>query len=773
MQSVFSRAAQAHVCNCRPCVQAANTIIRRSATATTRRKATATEVFTACYTTILGTAAVADAHYKKKRRDDLDRRLDEAKNGLARLTDKSAARNVSGVDGLIHTPQLAIPEYSMGLLEAIKSICNQGARLAIFQDRISHRLDLLTNTHKTFAQGEVIRLKCILPSMTGVLDFGLVETALKLEEEQSLQIDSQHRVPPTSSHAPELEKMSDQLVDALITEVYRQDHPNDPEAMRRALESLDSVWTAIRLLRSDGYPRYIQPGKDVEPTQEARKELYRLNRDIFSAWDPSRAKFLVGKLSFNILKPPIPPTIHTYNALILGFTRVEQHTLAQIVIDSMLDKSTFHPTAQTIVCVLHHYRLTDNIFGFYDVIRRLVNLNFSQRMTTQDDRVQLDEGRRAGIWNVLDFPERPIEVMQRDHHVYEAMIRGLLHFDRAKDAAKVLVACMKEKCPVERHTLLRLIQYCLVTLDRAAIRILVRGILDNYEALVSILSAPDCPTKLPRLIQILFELVRVPSHLPLVRDSPKGLSLETQQNYLLLSTVVFRKETQRYLDLLSHIMRRAHLVLANANLSFLDAASKILRELRGMEVSMKLTEDEAARYDKMMLYHDVSKQLKNLPMQIRHHERRLVNILCTRLPSFSFMRKTLQREDIPLAIRLGWYHEYHDGLFTSNPSIIHLQVDVHDALTSSARLTDRFKSAAVRLFELGGKTLSIHTKQNFLDLPTEAIMEKLRAMPDSSIAESDEATASAPPGELTHFASNFVSRQQPAPSFISWQMNCT
>ncbi len=66
-------------------------------------------VFTACYTAIMATAAVLDAGQKDKRRQELDRQIDEAKSDLANLMEQSSAQDFARV--LRSSESFASPSY--------------------------------------------------------------------------------------------------------------------------------------------------------------------------------------------------------------------------------------------------------------------------------------------------------------------------------------------------------------------------------------------------------------------------------------------------------------------------------------------------------------------------------------------------------------------------------------------------------------------------------------------------------------------------------------
>src|SRR4051812_751514 len=83
MQVIWSRAAQVKSsCQCSSCLYSVVALTRRSTTvAVKRRKLTVGELFTACYSSILASAAIADAKAKDSRIRDWDRAIADVKSG--------------------------------------------------------------------------------------------------------------------------------------------------------------------------------------------------------------------------------------------------------------------------------------------------------------------------------------------------------------------------------------------------------------------------------------------------------------------------------------------------------------------------------------------------------------------------------------------------------------------------------------------------------------------------------------------------------------------
>lgn len=340
---------------------------------------------------------------------------------------------------------------------------------------------------------------------------------------ESIQEESQpggiiHREPLTNQQFERYHGMMNKLVDSLIIQSYYDETPSDPEFARKSLNSLDSAWTAIRLLRSEGYPRYNHPGVDRAAAEEGRTKLTDMLRKLFDSWDDlTRPKYQVAKICYNLLVCPVPPSIHHYNALILGFTRKRMHNLSDLVVESFLDESRLRPTPQTVACLLLHYRHKDDILGFYGIIRRILALDNRGLLTRRrwsEEVMQIPDLRKwakqpevttslKGNWVI----ERPM----RNRDIYETLVSGLLHFGRVKDAAKVFVASLQEKWGISVELFIQLLRHCLYSLDAPAADILLRGFVQNARVMNALVLRANCPRRLAEHLYPLLNMGKPPS----------------------------------------------------------------------------------------------------------------------------------------------------------------------------------------------------------------------------------------------------------------------
>lgn len=570
MQLLWSRAAQAHFCACRACAHVSHSAVRRTTAAVgrRRRRPTFSDVFTAFYTTILGTAAVLDARYRDGRRHELDRRLEGARSRLAQR--REAHSLVRRVDMEPSTPPMR--EAPLGAIEALNSICKTEDALQRHQASNRRLYSLLRTIHHLYDPGNKMG-----NSYTDYLGPSLEAIDAAVQEEALADVFVQ-RHPISNTQFQQYHAMINRLVDKLISQSYYDEIPWDSEKARRNLESLDSAWTAIRLLRSEGYPRYNHVSVDHTAAKEQQDKLTATIRTLFEDWNKDKRhmkpKFQVAKICYNMLVCPFPPNIHHYNLLLVGFTRKSMYNLSDIVVESLLEDSRLRPTPQTIVCLLLHYRLKRDICGFYNVIRRMMAIDNRGMLMRRKRYEDVLHFRTLSEWAKL--PEVTtslkanwvIERPERNQDIYEALISGLLSFGRVKDAVKVFVGSLQERLGTSVELFISLLKQCLYKLDASAAEILLRGLIDNAEIMVSLIIRDSCPAKLAEHLYPILNMGKPPSW-PFTQERAQMVwysrtmapTPEQWGKIRLLTIAMFIRQTNTHLKRLGPIVRRMTLML--------------------------------------------------------------------------------------------------------------------------------------------------------------------------------------------------------------------
>lgn len=581
MQPLWSRAAQAPLCACRACTHVSGTAIRRTTTAVhRRRKPEFAEVFTAFYTTILGTAAVLDARYKAGRRRELDRKIEETRRSLAHLREVASSPSSSSSSSPpafqddtedssppARRPFVMRPPAPRNAIEALKSICKMDDSLARHHRSMRQLRFFLRTIHRTYDPEETLgnRYADYLGSNLDAIDAAI--------QQEAMEDGSTTREPLTTVQFEKYHGMINRMVDKLIIQSYYDELPQDPDRARKGLESLDSAWTAIRMLRSEGYPRYNHPAVDPVAAKQQQDQLTNMIRTLFDEWDKdkqkAKPKFQVAKICYNLLVCPFPPNIYHYNLLLLGFSRKNMHNLNDIVAESLLEDSRLRPTTQTIVCLLLHYRRKRDIHGFYGIIRRMTaidNRGMLIRRKWHEDVVNISTlrewARRPEVLTSLKA-NWVIELPSRTQDIYEALVSGLLSFGRVKDAVKVFVGSLQERVGTSVELFIYMLKYCLYRLDVAAADILLRGLIDNAEVMVSLIFRSNCPRRLAEHLYPILNMGKPPSW-PFSQERAQvmwysgtlAISPEDRGRIRLLTTAMFIRQTETQLSRVQFILRR-------------------------------------------------------------------------------------------------------------------------------------------------------------------------------------------------------------------------
>ncbi|KAL1879401.1 hypothetical protein VTK73DRAFT_7038 [Phialemonium thermophilum] len=581
MHSIWSRAAQAQGTHRRVCLQTANVLTRGATTGAARRKLAASDVFTACYTSIMATAAVLDAKYKDARRKELDEKIDEARAGLEELRKQSSAWDAEWDAGIPGAESRDVQDSTsaewrpLPLSEVLASICappdalrrnaalenRRGKRIQPFRQELGlampgwrtvYSADGAWSSHAVFndpqAETEAVdhlreklaskgsAKKYSLEALKKMVKSAIMRASAKSKRDrrtmrtsaferrvaaEELNPGIPQREPKGDAQMLKAAEAVEDLVDRLLDEAYPRKGSFYP-----APDMLDSAWNAIRMLRSDGYPRYSAPGQDPPFAEDSRRKLNEVNRNIIAdwhaaCWDRSvsealymrRRELVIFKICYNLLVCPVPPGIHNYNMLILAFWRINEPRLAQIVVDFFLYKSRLMPTQTTLIALLEHYRRMDDLAGFYGIIERLAGLHprgigLRRRLVAPVQNTEASsEGRTEtpGALVPLDVvAERP----RLDADVFDVLLQGLVSFNQLAHAASVFISGMQEGLTVPPRLAHRIIWGCVGRLDGPAISTLVRGFLHNFNQLIGLLLSDADPLfqNLNEALTALFDL---------------------------------------------------------------------------------------------------------------------------------------------------------------------------------------------------------------------------------------------------------------------------
>ncbi|KAJ9165089.1 hypothetical protein NKR19_g767 [Coniochaeta hoffmannii] len=449
----------------------------------------------------MATAAVADAASKDQRRKELDSKIDDARDKLAKLLEVAPAYEPKRTrDGpyVLHNAN----QTPLGIYDALTSICVMPSRLLKEASRRGNRVAYLRSLRKELGLKEEREWWKTPPSRLG-------ETDDMVAQEETVGHAFQHREPVNATQFSKQRERINNLVDQLLVETYRR-----PDGTPSAPDLLESAWNNIRMLRSSGYPNYQHPSLDPAAAAEARRDLSAVTRNIFRDWKTykdhlisispygrvddrhlakyiRRREYFVGKICHNLLIARFAPGIHNYNTLISGFKTVGESRFGQAVVDSFLN-SRMKPTPMTLVAVFQHYNQGD-IIGVYNMIRRITGddpkglLLRSKPVTdVKDDPTLFSWAQTADAAVGHGFvTERPV----LSEVVVEALLDRLIDFRMVRHAVTVLGACLRERWAISADYVRRAIGLCVAQVDRIAAVELLRILLRDGEQFSRIIAA--------------------------------------------------------------------------------------------------------------------------------------------------------------------------------------------------------------------------------------------------------------------------------------------
>ncbi|ETS77476.1 hypothetical protein PFICI_11350 [Pestalotiopsis fici W106-1] len=460
MQTLWSRVAQAQsACRCRVCLHPTNALSRRATTAAPRRRVTGADLFTACYTTILGTAVVIDSQRKEVRRAELDAKLERARASLSTLAvqESPIAFEADETQGSWDHEGSTLP----------KTFSPEGGATKDGSVLLGELADIGTMTfapqsRSTFPRHEV--------------NWEQVEAAISAEEKS----DNWIRLPANENQLEKTTKTVEQLVQTLLWQA---------RSTSSAGQSADQTSTGDEFLDQaedllGEYPMYRNPHVEPEASRTARFDLSENFRTLFSK-NPN-VKEAVGKICFNLLASPAPPNLHNFMTLIAGFHRVQRPDLAGAVIDSYLMSTDWPATQQTVVCLLSHAIATNDVELFREIVLRMRGyigdgMHIRRLFQRPSDEIA---NTKVDHWRLKDFVIRKftyISRFDRRHEVFDTLTRGWLHFNQVQAASRSFIGALCSENLPSVDTIHELLKTSLESLNQTNARYLVKKLLSHTE----------------------------------------------------------------------------------------------------------------------------------------------------------------------------------------------------------------------------------------------------------------------------------------------------
>jgi hypothetical protein len=554
MQVLWSRAAQTRSsCRCRSCVNAGTTVARRTTTAVNRRKLKIGDLFTACYSTILATAAFADARRKEDRRKEWDRVIAEVKRESDNKSDKLGQKSTNAhkdsfkdISTAADIPfngsvsQAGAPNPMFLAWDSISSTLAGPSSSAPLTTRLS-ALETQLKSSPVIATQESLDSTAVAPE--------IIRDWLDDDDPDSLLPERGYQ---SFKHLRKAGEMIAKLVSQLLITSNAQSllitPQHDTSAQTKAM--LDR-FAALHSEEAQ-LPEYTH--RSTEEVEQDREMLHTTLATVFinARAKPAPMELVIAKVCYNLLVSTTPPSVTTYNILLRGFTQLQQYDLGDLVVRSLFSESRFRLNPATARIMLEYYIAKGDKVGFRSIVNRMRGL---------DDGMQI---RRRLIY-ALDSPEVKqwaltakvihrgpylYEKFPRNSRVFNALIQGSLEFNATKPAILFVHAAIREGQQINPQTLLKLVNNC--TANRA-VKIgwsLLSTILSEWETNVFPIAVDYCMAVRYAIYQLL-SLCGI-NFLPFLEgrgplENAGGLAITTRHR-VLLETMLNHMRIERLVD---------------------------------------------------------------------------------------------------------------------------------------------------------------------------------------------------------------------------------
>ncbi|KAF7861813.1 hypothetical protein EAF04_007695 [Stromatinia cepivora] len=513
MQSLWFRAAQTRSsCRCNACVKIGSTIARQTTNAIgKRRRVSIGDIFTACYSTILATAAVADSNRKAQRREQWDRLIAEAKDGLP--TDKVEERQDCPVEGNANEVKSQIP----GTSEISKMPGFLGNKFSFPRTGI--------NATKAGSTGPMTWDGA---SWTAASSMSRLGTHLNITSsnttkhvESTAPDTSQDPVPsptilPVDSATPQniaLERFGEYIPSNSMLqprEIKTRKHLDRVEtSIAKLVHQL--MWTTkLSRIAADFHSApsniFLQTEKMIERVEELQRgditmPVYQMNAEVgeersqlhdalmalFKKTSPGQnnLNLILAKICYNLLISSVSPNIFTYNFLIEKLTELMLHDHAQIIVDSFLYDTKFKPTPRTIQVILNHYAAKNDLEGYRSIIRRMRAVDGSMRVARRHPN-QLFEHPKYLAWaekhaqRLISRDGWLVRKVPRDESIFDTLIKTSSHITTARQSVMYIRASLRQNIKIRPESLCEAVTSCVAQLDHAAGESLLKTILESW-----------------------------------------------------------------------------------------------------------------------------------------------------------------------------------------------------------------------------------------------------------------------------------------------------
>ena len=446
MQTLWTRVAQAR-CSCRCSSCLGTGLARRTTTATGRRAVRVGDAFTAFYSAIFATAAIADLKAKEDRRQQWDRAIEEAKKDLVISELVTSSRQPTSIrkdDAFNALPQAST---SLDLDDILQVAAKELDSCGILHRRLSSETTL----------GGVRR------------GFGSMHLGPRADAQPSALSYTNWKISTLECSVAKL-VVRMLLHASLVARHQRTQAGSLNESSRRRCELMLNLKEMRKRLsfmiaasKDPLCPQYPSYSADEQvPSVAEGRAMHNTLRQIFDdhSHNGLRLEQMVTGICYNLLKSNTPPNEDTYNILLINLCRLRQNELVTLVLDSFFE-SRVTPSPVTITAILKFYTSTHDAVGFQKFVRLmrgedggLGSANRRSNLLARESPLLLHHKNHKHHYGMV-INKAPLNV-----EVFGALINGFLKLMGLRQAIYWYRLMVQQGWPANHRVLTSLLRGC-------------------------------------------------------------------------------------------------------------------------------------------------------------------------------------------------------------------------------------------------------------------------------------------------------------------------
>lgn len=236
-------------------------------------------------------------------------------------------------------------------------------------------------------------------------------------------------------------------------------------------ERLTKLRSKTKDIDFDKIPRLSFPSYSFETDNGLSEDsLHKALRNSLA--QECALKALLPKLCYILLVSCTPPSVHTYNMLIIRLCQLQYYQVASAVVDSMLE-CRVRPNEITAAAILRFYSCTKDLRAFKGYIS-CMNVERGHGLSTAPLGTKITPENRNHFFAVrckvrrinhrnTEHTLRYIEKTPRNVDTYLALINGWLGFSKLPAALREYIAMLRSGWTPSMTLLCPLLQHCTLT----------------------------------------------------------------------------------------------------------------------------------------------------------------------------------------------------------------------------------------------------------------------------------------------------------------------